>query len=93
MGKGTGQFDMDVVETYIGVNKYFVVAMHLAGLVRGAAPCPLVNILLQVIPSKTFHDSMNVGFGAFGRPFSEGNWNNRSGNASGSPPKGSIARL
>ncbi len=29
VGKGTGQFDTDVVETYIGVNKCFVVAFLL----------------------------------------------------------------
>ncbi len=60
MGKGTGQFDADVVETNIGVNKCFV-----GGLARDAAPRPLVNILLQVIPSKTFHDYMSGAFGGW----------------------------
>ncbi len=47
-----------------GSNRCFVVAMHLGGLARDAAPRPLANILLQPIPSKMVHDEANGGFGA-----------------------------
>ncbi len=42
-----------------------VVAMHLGGLAWDAAPRPPSNILLQAIPSETFHDEANGGFGAW----------------------------
>ncbi len=59
---------MDMVEACIrditGGNGCFVVTMHLGGLARDAAFRPIANIFLQVIPSKTFHDEANGGFGA-----------------------------
>ncbi len=82
---------MGMVEACIrdikGANGCYVVTMA-----RDAAPRPLANIFLQAIPSKAFHDKASGGFGAWmGQTAysvedlsSEGNWNNRSGNASGS---------
>ncbi len=56
---------MHMVEAYVGgikcFNRYFVVAMHLGGLPWDAASCTLANILLQAIPSDTFHEEANGG--------------------------------
>ncbi len=60
---------MDMVEACIrdikGANGCFVVTMHSSGLARDAAPRPFANISLQAIPSKTFHDKVDGGFGAW----------------------------
>ncbi len=91
--KGTDQIDFHMVEACVwgikGSNICFVVAMHLGGLAWDAAPRPLANILLQVIPSETFHDEANGGFCAWTGEAtygvedlpSEGSRSNRSGNA------------
>ncbi len=57
------QIEMHMVEACVGgikcLNRCFVVAIHLDGLPWDAASCPLANILLQAIPSKTFHEDAN----------------------------------
>ncbi len=67
--KGTDQIDFYMVEVCVwdikGSSTCLVVAMHLGGLAWDAALRPLVNILLQVIPSETFHDEANGGFCAW----------------------------
>ncbi len=85
---------MHMVEAYVGgmkcFNRCFVVVMHLGGLLWDAAPCPLANILLQAIPSDTFHEEANGGsFGwmdetvkAVGDFSSERNRNNKPWNDS-----------
>ncbi len=56
---------MHMVEACVGgmkfFNRCFVVVMHLGGLPWDAASCPLVNILLQAIPSDTLHEEANGG--------------------------------
>ncbi len=46
-----------------GANRYFVVAIHVGGLAKDAAPGSLANIFLQNISSKAFHDEATGGFG------------------------------
>ncbi len=63
MEKNDRQIEMRMVEAYVGgikcLNMRFVVAIHLGGLPWDAASCPLANILLQAIPSQTFHEDAN----------------------------------
>ncbi len=89
MEKKDRQINMHLVEACVGgikcLNRCFVVAIHLGGLPWDAASCPLANILLQAIPSDTFHEEANGGFcgrmgetvNAFGEFSSERNRNNK----------------
>ncbi len=61
--------DMLMVKALFGgiksTNRCVVVVKPLGCRTRNAAPRQVVNFLLQAVPSKTFHDEANGGFGVF----------------------------
>ncbi len=63
-GKGTDQIDMHIVETCIGgvkgANRCNIVAMHLGGFSRDAAPRPIVLVHLRSREAPTKPCGINI---------------------------------